>query len=137
LTNEGLGQLRTISTLLLIAAICAMAAALGSSLWQRRAWLAGLRLSGAKPARLRRILLLEATLMLGAGALTGAIAGIYGEVVIDGYLRQVTGFPVAGVITGARPLEVFVLVLVAALAIMAIPGWFASRVAPGLALEGN
>ena len=52
-----------------------MAAALASSLWQRRAWLAGLRLSGAKPGRLRRILLLEATLMLGAGCLTGAIAG--------------------------------------------------------------
>jgi ABC-type lipoprotein release transport system permease subunit len=112
-----------------------MAAALGSSLWQRRQWLAGLRLSGAKPGRLRRILLLEATLMLGSGALTGAVAGLYGEVVIDGYLREVTGFPVASVITGARPLEVLVLVLVLALAIMAIPGFLASRVSPGLALE--
>jgi putative ABC transport system permease protein len=137
LTSEGLGQLREISTLLLLAAISAMAAALASSLWQRRAWLAGLRLSGAKPPRLRRILLLEAALMLGAGCLTGAVAGLYGQVVIDGYLRQVTGFPLASVLTGGRPLEVFVLVLAIALAIMTIPGWLASRVSPGLALEND
>jgi putative ABC transport system permease protein len=137
LTSEGLGQLQEISTLLLLAAIAAMAAALASSLWQRRAWLAGLRLSGAKPQRLRRILLLEATSMLGAGCLTGAVAGIFGEVVIDSYLRHVTGFPLASVITGTRPLEVFVLVLAVALAIMTIPGWLASRVSPGLALESE
>ncbi|HTA96142.1 MAG TPA: ABC transporter permease [Solirubrobacteraceae bacterium] len=137
LTSEGLGQLREISTLLLAAAIAAMAAALASSLWQRREWLSGLRLSGASPARLRRILLLEAALMLGAGCLTGALAGIYGEVVIDGYLRQVTGFPLASVLSGGRSLEVFALVLALALAIMAIPGWLASGVSPGLALEND
>jgi len=74
LTSEGLGQLQAISTLLLGAAIAAMAAALGSSLRQRRAWLAGLRLSGAPPGRLRRILLLEAALLLGVGCLTGAMS---------------------------------------------------------------
>ena len=137
LTSEGLGQLRDISTLLLVAAICAMAAALASSLWQRRAWLAGLRLAGARPGRLRRILALEGALMLGAGCLTGAIAGVYGQVVIDGYLRQVTGFPLASVLTGARAFEVFALVLVLALALTAIPGWLVSRVPPGLALEGE
>ncbi|HEX4436652.1 MAG TPA: FtsX-like permease family protein [Solirubrobacteraceae bacterium] len=137
LTSEGLVQLREISTLLLIAAISAMAAALASSLWQRREWLSGLRLAGAKPSRLRRILLLEATLILGAGCLTGAVAGIYGEVVIDGYLRQVTGFPLASIITGTRPLEVFALVLAIALVIMMIPGWLISRVPPGLALEND
>jgi putative ABC transport system permease protein len=137
LTSEGLGQLREISTLLLLAAIAAMAAALASSLWQRRAWLAGLRLSGAKPGRLRRILLLEATLMLGAGCLTGAIAGVYGEVVIDGYLRQVTGFPLASIVSGGRAIEIFALVLAIALAIMTIPGWLISRVSPGLALENE
>ncbi len=132
-----IGALREISTLLLVAAISARVAALASSLWQRRAWLAGLRLAGAKPPRLRRILLLEASLMLGAGCLTGALAGIYGQVVIDGYLRQVTGFPLASIVSGARPLEIFVLVLAAAMAIMAIPGWLASRVSPGLALEND
>ena len=138
MTSEGLGQLQEISTLLLLAAIGAMAAALAiEPAGSDATWLAGLRLSGAKPARLRRILLLEAALMLGAGCLTGAVAGIYGEVVIDGFLRQVTGFPLASILTGARPLEVFVLVPALAIAIMAIPGWRASRVSPGLALENE
>jgi putative ABC transport system permease protein len=137
LTSEGLGQLREIATLLLAGAISAMAAALASSVWQRRAWLSGLRLAGARPGRLRRILLLEATLMLGAGCLTGALAGIYGQVVIDGYLRQVTGFPLAGTVSGGRALELFALVLTLALALTTIPGWFVSRVSPGLALEGE
>jgi putative ABC transport system permease protein len=135
LAGEGLGQLGEISTLLLLAAIAAMAAALASSIWQRRAALAGLRLLGVKPVRLRRILLLEATLMLGAGCVTGAAAGVYGQLVLDGYLKHVTGFPLARVATGARPFEILVLVLALALALVAAPGWLASRVPPALALE--
>ncbi|HEV2973480.1 MAG TPA: FtsX-like permease family protein [Solirubrobacteraceae bacterium] len=135
LTSEGLGQLGEISTLLLLAAVSAMAAALGSSIWQRRPWLAGLRLSGAQPRRLRRIMLTEAALMLGAGCLTGALAGVYGQVVIDAYLQRVTGFPLARSLTGVRPLEILALVVGLALAIVAVPGWFASRVSPALALE--
>ncbi|HYM46105.1 MAG TPA: ABC transporter permease [Solirubrobacteraceae bacterium] len=135
LTSEGLSQLGEISTLLVFAAIVAMAAALGSNMWQRRAWLAGLRLSGAKPQRLRRILLIEAALMLGAGCLTGAAVGIYGQDVIDAYLKRVTGFPLAGAITGVRPFEIFMLVLAGALTILIVPGWFAARVSPMLALR--
>lgn len=137
LTSEGLGRLGQISTLLLIAAIVAMAAALTSSIWQRRTALAGLRLSGVKPRRLRRILLTEALLMLCAGALTGTVLGIYGEHVIDGYLRTTTGFPVGGLTVSGRPLEVFALVLAAALAIVAAPGWLASRASPTLALQAE
>jgi len=135
LAREGLGQLGEISTLLVVAAILAMAAALASSINQRRASLAGLRLSGARPARLRRVLLAEAALMLGAGCITGAVAGIYGQFVIDGYLRHVTAFPVASAAASARPLEVLVLVLGVALVLAAVPGWFASRVSPTLALR--
>ncbi|HEY1450852.1 MAG TPA: FtsX-like permease family protein, partial [Solirubrobacteraceae bacterium] len=135
LAGEGLGQLREISTLLLIAAILALAAAVTSAVWQRRASLADLRLSGVRPPRLRRILLVEAALMLGAGGVTGALAGIYGQVIIDSYLKAVTGFPVASVTASFRPLEVFVLVLLAVLAIVTVPGWLASRVSPMVALN--
>ncbi len=134
LTSEGLSQLGLISTLLVLTAIVALAAALASSIHQRRGALAGLRLTGAQPARLRRILLVEGGLMLGAGCLTGALAGVYGQFVIDAYLRHVTGFPVAGAGASARPLEIFALVIAAALAIVAVPAWLASRVAPALAL---
>jgi putative ABC transport system permease protein len=135
LTSEGLSRLGEISTLLVIAAILAMAAALGSSVWQRRASLAGLRLAGVPARRLRRILLTEATLMLAAGCFTGAVAGIYGQVIIDGYLKHVTGFPVASLAASTRPLEVLALVIALALAIVAVPGWSASRVSPTLALN--
>jgi putative ABC transport system permease protein len=134
LTSEGLSQLGLISTLLSLTAIVALAAALASSIEQRRSGLAGLRLAGAQPGRLVRILLVEAALMLSAGCATGALAGVYGQFVIDAYLRHITGFPVAGAGTSARPLEVLALVLAAALAIVAIPGWLASRVSPALAL---
>ncbi len=134
LTGEGLSQLGLISTLLVLAAILALAAALASSINQRRIPLAGLRLAGAPPARLRRILLVEATLMLAAGCVTGALVGFYGQFVIDAYLRHVTGFPVAGAGAGARPFELLALVLAAALALAALPGWRAADVPPSLAL---
>jgi putative ABC transport system permease protein len=134
LTSEGLSQLGLVSTLLLLAAILALAAALTSSIHQRRRALAGLRLAGAPPARLRRVLLVEATLVLAAGCVTGALAGVYGQFVIDAYLRHVTGFPVAGAGAALRPVEIFALVLGAALVLAALPGWRASNVPPALAL---
>jgi putative ABC transport system permease protein len=133
--SEGLAQLGDIATLLLLAAILAMLAALGSSIWQRRISLAAMRLEGAKPARLRRLVMLEVLVMLGAGSLTGAVAGIYGEFVIDDFLRHVSGFPVAAGTIGRRPLEIFLLVVLSVLLVAVIPGWAASRVSPSLALE--
>jgi putative ABC transport system permease protein len=133
--SEGLAQLGEISTLLVLAAILAMIAALASSIWQRRISLAGLRIEGTKPYRLRRVLLVEAALLLSAGCLTGAIAGVYGQAVIDNYLKHVTGFPVASFVTGKRPFEVLLLVVAVVLVVAAVPGWFASRVPPTLALD--
>jgi len=135
LAGEGLGQLGEISTLLLLAAILALAAAGTSAVWQRRSTLAELRLDGVRPPRLRRILLVESTLMLGAGCVTGAVAGIYGQVIIDAYLKEVTGFPVASLAASLRPLEIFAFVIAVVLALVTIPGWFASRVSPMLALN--
>jgi putative ABC transport system permease protein len=135
LTSEGLSRLGEISTLLLIAAILAMAAALTSAIWQRRAALAGLRLAGVKPRRLRKILFLETALILSPGCATGALVGLYGQVIIDGYLRHVTGFPVTSMASGWRAFEILVLVALAVSAIVAVPGWLASSVTPALALE--
>jgi putative ABC transport system permease protein len=135
IAGEGLQQLNEISTLLVVTAILAMAAALGSSIWQQRESLAELRLEGAPRRQLQLVLLVESALMLSAGCLTGAVAGVYGQVVIDGYLKHVTGFPVASVATGQRPIEVFALVIVAVLLIAYLPGWFASRVPAKLALN--
>jgi putative ABC transport system permease protein len=134
LTGEGLAQLGIVSLLLIIAAILALAAALTSAIYQRRPALAGLRLSGAPSGRLRRILLTESGLMLAAGCLTGALAGFYGQFIIDAYLRDVTGFPVTSASASARPVLILALVLAAALALVAFPAWRTSNVSPALAL---
>ncbi|HEV7937237.1 MAG TPA: FtsX-like permease family protein [Solirubrobacteraceae bacterium] len=135
IAGEGLQQLDEISTLLVATAILAMAAALGSSIWQRRQSIAELRIEGAPRRQLQLVLLVESALMLSAGCLSGAIAGVYGQVVIDGYLKHVTGFPVASVTTGQRPIEIFALVIAAVLLIVSLPGWFASSVPATLALN--
>ncbi len=131
--GEGLGQLGEIAKLLLAATIVATVAALGSSIWQQRISLASLRLEGTRPSQLRRLLLIEALVMLSAGCLTGVLAGVYGQLIIDSYLKHVTGFPVASLVTAGRPFELLVLVLIVVLALAAIPGWLASRVRPTLA----
>lgn len=134
LTREGLGQLSEISNLLLAAAIIAMVAALTSAVWQRRGALAGLRLCGVSPARLRRLLLIEAAVLLSAGCVTGALAGVYGQAIIDRYLGQVTGFPIAAIAADARPLQIFALVVTVVFAAALAPIVLASRVSPRRAL---
>jgi putative ABC transport system permease protein len=133
--HEGLSELGTISTLLVLASILAMAAALASAIWQRRTSLAVLKLSGVKSSRLRDLLLLESSLMLIVGTVTGAGWGLYGQVALDGYLTSTTGFPVERLGASWRPLEVLVLVFVVSLSIAVIPAWLTSRISPRVALE--
>jgi putative ABC transport system permease protein len=135
LAGEGLSQLGDISSLLVLATILAMAAALGSSIWQRRVSLAELLLDGAPRRRLRRVLLTESLLMLSAGCLAGAVVGVYGQFVIDAYLKQVTGFPVVSIAAVTRPIEMFALVIAVVLVLVSLPGWRASRVRPALGLS--
>ena len=135
LAGEGLGQLGEISTLLLFAAIFALATAGTSAVWQRRPSLARRQHSGVKPRRLWRILLVESFLILVGGCLTGAIAGIYGQVVIDAYLKGITGFPVASLAASFRPLEIFLFVMALVLALVAGPAWRASHVDPMFAIN--
>jgi len=133
--NEGLAQLADISGLLIAAAVLAMAAALISSLWQRRLSLAELRLEGASSRQVRRVLLAESSMLLTAGCLTGAAVGILGQIAIDDYLKHVTGFPVASPSTGFRPVEIFALVLASVLLAIVVPGWRVSRVPATVALS--
>ncbi|HEY4809686.1 MAG TPA: FtsX-like permease family protein [Solirubrobacteraceae bacterium] len=133
--HEGLGQLATISTLLIIASILAMAAALASAIWQRRSALAAFKLSGVKPSRLRRLLLLESAITLSVGAVTGAAWGIYGQVALDGYLTNTTGFPVMRLGASWRPAEIVVFVIAVSLAISVVPTGLAARVPVRVALE--
>lgn len=132
--RQGLERLSQISLLLQMAAVLAMAAAMGAAIWQRRSALAALRIQSFHPHQLLALLLIESAIVLGAGGLTGAIGGTYGRIGADRFLNVVTGFPVAPTAIGSNTLITLATVVATALAIIAIPGWFASRVSPRLGL---
>ncbi len=135
LAREGLSRLTQIALLLMVAATLAMAAAMGASVWQRRPSLASLRIQSFRPAQLRVILLLEAALILATGSLAGALAGIYGQALIDRYLRLVSGFPAPFSPSGTHTLLIVATIMGAALFVLAVPGFAASRAPARLALE--
>lgn len=135
LAREGLSRLTQIALLLTAAAVLAMTAAIGASMWQRRPALASLRIQSFRPSQLRAILLCESGLVVGTGCLMGAAAGVYGHDLIDLYLRTMTGFPAPFSMALAEGLGAIAAIIGATLVLLAVPGLVASRVPPGLALQ--
>jgi putative ABC transport system permease protein len=135
LARQGLSRMSQITLLLMIAAALAMAAAIGAGIWQRRASLASLRIHSFSPWQLRGVLTFESILVLGTGGLVGAIAGVYGHLLCDRYLRLTTGFPAPFAVEGIRTIQTILLIVIGALIVLAIPGYVASLVPPQLALE--
>jgi putative ABC transport system permease protein len=135
LARQGLSRLSQISLLLVVIAALAMAAAMGAAIWQRRRSLASLRVQSFRPRQLRSVLLCESGLVLGASCLVGTLVGVYGHMLADRYLMIATGFPTSLSLQGPKAIEVLLLVLVAAFAVLAIPGYLASQTSPAMALE--
>jgi putative ABC transport system permease protein len=135
LDRGALSRLTQISTLISIFAVLAMAAAMGAMIWQRRPRLAKLRLEGLARGELWRMILLESLLLVGVGCLSGAIFGIYGQQLADRALSSVVDFPVVYSLAPVTALGSLSLVTATALAILAIPGYFAASVPAALALQ--
>ncbi len=135
LSRQALARLTQIATLIPIAAVLAMAAAMGALVWQRRPRLAKLKLEGIPRAELWRTILLESLLLVGVGCLTGAVFGLYGQQLADRALAQAIDFPVVYSVTALSGLESLTLVTATALAILALPGYLATRVPAALALQ--
>jgi putative ABC transport system permease protein len=135
LSRQGLERLTQIATLILIAAILAMAAAMGNMVWQRRPRLAKLKLEGFPREELWRTILLESLLLLGVGCLSGAVFGLYGQQLLDRALADVINFPVVYSFGALVALTSLALVTAAAVAIVAIPGYIAAGVPPAVALQ--
>ncbi|HXB65759.1 MAG TPA: FtsX-like permease family protein [Solirubrobacteraceae bacterium] len=129
-TRQALSRLTQIGRLVLIAAVLAMAGAMGSMVWQRRPQLAYIKRQGYKRGVLWRALLWESALLLGAGCSLGALFGIYGQLLLSHALATVTGFPVIVSAAGWTALGSFALVSAAAVAILALPGYLAVGVSP-------
>lgn len=132
---EGLAPLQRLSMLVLGFASLALSAALGASTWHRRGRLAAYKVQGFKERQLRRILLLEALTVLTLGALLGGVSGLAGHWFCDRWLELTTGFPAPfspqlGVALGS-----VVPIIAAVMLTVAVPGYIAARVPPGLSFQ--
>jgi putative ABC transport system permease protein len=128
LSSQGLARLTQIKTIVLIAAILAMAFVMTSLIWQRRERIGQLKRTGNRRGLLWRSLFFESAVLLASGCLIGAIFGLYGQLVISHALTTVTGFPITISVGVLIAIFSFLIVSATALAIVAIPGYFATRV---------
>lgn len=133
--RQGLSRLTQIATLVLVAAILAMAAAMGAMIWHRRPRLADMKVDGFSNGVLWRAMLVETTLLLGMGCSVGALFGIYGAILLSHALASVTGFPVVFSLGVPTAISSFLIVTAVAVAIVAIPGYIAARIRPAIILQ--
>jgi putative ABC transport system permease protein len=132
---QGLSRLTQIRTLVLIAAVLAMAAAMGAMIWQRRARLADMKVDGFSRRVLWRALLWESAILLGVGCALGAVFGLYGQLLLTRALSVVNGFPVIEASPLPAALGSFALITAVAVMIVALPGYFAARVRPAVGAQ--
>ena len=128
MSRQGLAPLTEIATLVLIAAILAMAGVMTSMIWQRRERIAYIKRQGFTRGLLWRALFFESAILLGAGCSIGAVFGLYGQLLISHALATVTGFPITIGVGALIAVTSFAVVSAAALAIVAVPGYLAVRV---------
>jgi putative ABC transport system permease protein len=132
--SQGLSRLTQIRTLVLIAAVLAMAAAMGAMIWQRRVRLADMKVDGFSRLVLWRSLVWESAILLGLGCAVGAAFGAYGQVLLSRALSVVTGFPVIESSPLAPAATSFLLITAVAVGMVAVPGYVAARVRPAVGL---
>jgi putative ABC transport system permease protein len=132
LLHQGLARLSQISTLMLVAAILALAAAMSAAVWQRRRRLAAYKVQGFKERQLRRILLLETVVVLVLGCTLGVVAGTYAHLLGDRWLELHTGFPAPFTVQTWQAVTTLLLITLGAAVVVAVTGYLASRVSARL-----
>jgi len=105
-----------------------MAGVIASMIWQRRDRIANIRRQGFTRAEGWRILLVESLMLLFTGCSIGAVFGLYGQLLLSHALTSVTDFPLVVAIGPLIALTSVAIVSASALAIVAVPGYFAARV---------
>jgi putative ABC transport system permease protein len=128
ITRQGLARLTQIATLVLVAAILAMAGVMASMIWQRRERIAYIKRQGFTRGLMWRALFFECAVLLIAGCSIGAVFGLYGQLLLSHALTSVTGFPLVVGVGPAIALTSIAIVSTAALVIVAVPGYLAARV---------
>jgi putative ABC transport system permease protein len=128
ISHHGLARLTEIARLVLVAAIIAMAGVIGSMIWQRRDRIANMREQGFTRRDGWTVLLLESLILLFTGCSIGAVFGLYGQLLLSHALTAVTDFPLVVRLGPLTALSRVAIVSASALAIVAVPGYFAARV---------
>lgn len=126
--SQGLHSLAEIASLLLLTAALALAAALSTVIYQRRAQFVSLKEDGFDRWQLWRSLLIESVVLIGIGGLDGAILGVYGHALANRYLRLHTGFPAPFGFGGLQLVLTLLIVAGVSLAVVALPGYSAAGV---------
>jgi putative ABC transport system permease protein len=127
---QGLSRLTQIRILILIAAILAVAGALGALIWSRRTHFAALKCHGLDERRLWLSLLYESGVILAVGSTIGAAFGLYAQLLGSHFLSTVTGFPIVFGLEGVTAITSVAAVTVITLLMLAIPGYLVVRVPP-------
>ena len=112
-----------------------MASAMAGLIWQRRSFLAGVKVEGYGTAALWKALLLEAGILIGVGCAIGAVFGLLGQGLLSRALTSVTGFPVVYSLAAVGAILTCLAVTFAAVTIVALFGQRAASVAPESALS--
>ncbi|HTZ87281.1 MAG TPA: FtsX-like permease family protein [Solirubrobacteraceae bacterium] len=128
ISHHGLARLTEIAHLVLGAAIIAMAGVIASMIWQRRERIANMREQGFSRLEGWMVLLLESLILLFTGCSIGAVFGLYGQLLLSHALTAVTDFPLVVGLGPVIALTRVAIVSASALAIVAVPGYFAARV---------
>jgi putative ABC transport system permease protein len=127
---QGLSRLTQIRKLIFIAAVLAVVGAMGALIWSRRDNFAALKCHGLAEGRLWGSLLCESAVILIVGCTIGAVFGLYAQLLGSHFLSAVTGFPIVFGMEGIAAIRSFVVVTVATLAVLAVPGYLVVRVSP-------
>jgi putative ABC transport system permease protein len=130
LASQRLSRLTQIRLLVLIAAVLAVAGAMGAMIWQRRDLVAFIKCQGYRRGVLWRWLLCESAVMLVAGCLIGASFGLCAQLLGSHFLASVTGFPVAFDVEAFAALSSFALLTIVTVTVVALPGYLVVRVPP-------
>jgi putative ABC transport system permease protein len=130
LASQGLSRLTQIRLLVLIAAMLAVAGALGAMIWQRRDLVAFIKCEGYRKGVLWRWLCCESALLVAAGCAVGAAFGLCGQLVVSHALASATGFPISLDVEAFAAVSGFTLVSVVTVLVVALPGYLVVRVPP-------
>jgi putative ABC transport system permease protein len=133
--RQGVKSLSEISTLVLIAAALAIAFALSATISARARDLAARKAEGYQAIQLWRSLVAESAVVLGVGAVDGALCGLYGHALASRWLRISQGFPAPFSPDVTQVLLTLAFIAAIALIVIAAFGLRAARVSPAVSLQ--